>query len=158
MTTETILTDEQITEEARKLYGSLATDQEQRLARAIEQAVLQSPEVQALRQRVDDMEKIVAECRDAMPIPNVGSKAEKCWPEAMSDAEGVPDFIRASIEAWKEDSGRIDWIARQDLDDICFSVIQDAPDDGMYCVNAGRGPFVGDTFRAAVDAAMERRP
>lgn len=62
-------------------------------------AALQSSEIQALMQRVEDLEKIVAECRDAMPIPNVGSKAEEYWPDAMSDAGFVPDFIKASVEA-----------------------------------------------------------
>lgn len=62
----------------------------------------------------------------------------------------------AAIKAAQEDARRLDWIARQDLDDIVFGVVVDAPHDGEYVVNAGRGPFYGKTFRAAIDAAMGR--
>ena len=61
----------------------------------------------------------------------------------------------AAIKAAQEDARRLDWIARQDLDDIVFGVVVDAPHDGEYVVNAGRGPFYGKTFRAAIDKAME---
>lgn len=62
----------------------------------------------------------------------------------------------AAIKAAQEDARRLDWIARQDLDDIVFGVVVDAPHDGEYVVNAGGGPFYGKTFRAAIDAAMGR--
>lgn len=52
-----------------------------------------------------------------------------------------------------QDAARLDWIARQDLDDIVFGLVVDAPHDGEYVVNAGRGPFYGKTFREALDAA-----
>jgi hypothetical protein len=60
----------------------------------------------------------------------------------------------AAIKAAQEDARRLDWIARQDLDDIVFGVVVDAPHDGEYIVNAGHGPFYGKTFRTAIDAAM----
>jgi len=61
---------------------------------------------------------------------------------------------RAALQSQdREDATRIDWMARQDLDDLCFSIIRDAPHDGEYCVDAGRGPVFGGTFREAIDRA-----
>jgi hypothetical protein len=109
MSTETVLTDEQILQIMEHHINCENDDMRVKprpFARAIEQSVLQSPEIQELRQQLEDMEKIISECRDAMPIPSAGSKAEKCWPEAMSDAGGVPDFIKASVEALRKDAER----------------------------------------------------
>lgn len=70
---------------------------------------------------------------------------------ALQEADAL-----AAIKAAQEDARRLDWIARQDLNDIAFGVVVDAPHDGEYVVNAGHGPFYGKTFRAAIDAAMGR--
>lgn len=56
MTTETILTDEQI----ERLYEELESPDLSLVARAIEQAVLQSPEIQALRKDAERFRKIAS--------------------------------------------------------------------------------------------------
>ena len=52
------------------------------------------------------------------------------------------------------DAARLDWLERQDLNDLVFGMVHDAPHDGEYVVNAGNGPRYGITLRAAIDAAM----
>lgn len=148
--TTAILTDEQADEiwMRRIEYGTTGTEWRQETFRAFEQAFLQSPEIQALRRRVEGLEKIVAECRDAMPIPNIGSKAEKCWPEAMSDAGGVPDFIKASVEALRKDAERYRHL--RDNGDL-------SPRDlfNAWWLSDHGNP---QTLDAAIDAAIKEQP
>lgn len=56
------------------------------------------------------------------------------------------------------DARRMDWIQRQDFDDLYFIIFQDQPNDGKYGVSQGcigKGWAIGDTFRAAIDAAID---
>lgn len=155
MSTDTILTPEEI----GRIAVAHGCDPDlddgalvMRLCRATEQAVLQSPEVQELRQRVEDMEKIVAECRDAVPIPNVGSKAEMLWPDAMSDAAAVPDFIKASIESMRKDAERYRSASKPESDgavDICICRVN--------WETGTKEVLTGDRAHTAIDAAMEKQ-
>ena len=98
-----------------------------------------------------------------------GSEARRRADAAARESEA----IRASVQAdtarrerqaqeapatptdTERDAARLDWIARQDLDDLVFGLVHDAPHDGEYVVNAGGGPFYGKTLRDAIDAAMK---
>ena len=46
---------------------------------------------------IQGLEGIIAACRDAVPLPPSGSEQEKLWPDAMSDASGVPAYIAAGF-------------------------------------------------------------
>ena len=42
---------------------------------------------------------VLAECRDAFPIPERGSDLEQLWAQAMGDPYSVPDYVKASVAA-----------------------------------------------------------
>jgi len=44
------------------------------------------------------LNKIISDCRDAAPTPAPWSEAESEWSAAMSFAEGVPGFLKASFD------------------------------------------------------------
>ena len=63
--------------------------------------------------------------------------------------------LLAENDALQQDAARIDWIARQDLQDLSMGIVIDAPHDGDYYVRGDNNvPGYGPTFRAAIDAAM----
>lgn len=98
MTTETVLTDARIMEMAEDgvFLGNV-----KEITRAIEQAVLQSPEIQALR----------------------------------------------------KDAERLDWMANVAH---CADWVEDEPTKRVIRADDG-AEFQGDTWRAAIDAAMEKQ-
>lgn len=61
----------------------------------------------------------------------------------------------AENERLRKDAERVDWMQRQDLDELSFGILQDQPGDGDYVVWAGPNVCAGKTFRDAVDAAMK---
>lgn len=54
-------------------------------------------ELAKCRERIGALETIIAACRDAVPLPPSGSEQERLWPDAMSDASGVPAYIAAGF-------------------------------------------------------------
>ena len=89
-------------------------------------------------------------------------KADKCADKrhAIHGALSAHLASMAAPGVDAEDAGadakRLDWLQRQDLDDLAMGLVQDAPHDGEYVLNCGRGPFYGKTLRAAIDAAMAK--
>lgn len=53
----------------------------------------------------------------------------------------------------RTDTERLEWIAR--TPDFHLEVIVDQPEDGSYMVMAHDYAYIGRTFRAAIDAAMD---
>lgn len=53
------------------------------------------------------------------------------------------------------DTERVEWLQRQDFDNLYFGVLQDQPGDGNYCVWVDGKTYEGKTFRDAIDAAMQ---
>ena len=45
----------------------------------------------------NEFTKALAECRDALPIPEPGSPTEDAWAAAMADPLNVPYFVQASF-------------------------------------------------------------
>ena len=104
------------------------------------------------------------------------------WKVALTDAcvvnhlgwdENDPKKTLANLVAWEieialdpavssraqalqdaTDSARLDWLARQDLDDLAFGLVVDAAHDGEYVINSGGKIIYGKTLRAAIDAAI----
>lgn len=65
---------------------------------------------------------------------------------ACSKPQPVPDDV-------VKDAERLDWIARQG-DEFTSRILVDQPGDGNYYVSGGYVSGEGETFRAAIDAAM----
>ena len=85
--------------------------------------------------------------RDALrgEVADLKTKLEETLVSAISQASAL-----------RQDAARVDWLARQDLQDLSMGIVIDAPHDGDYYVSgdndmSGYGP----TFRAAIDAAMK---
>lgn len=54
----------------------------------------------------------------------------------------------------RTDTERLEWISRRP--EFSCEVLSDQPDDGLYIVwSEPLTNFVGNTFRAAIDAAMD---
>jgi hypothetical protein len=85
---------------------------------------------------------------DAIAAIRAGGAGEQPKP-SHGDSTARAGDIGAS------DTARLDWLQRQDLNELCFALVQDAPRDGDYVINAGNGPFYGATLREAIDAAMK---
>ena len=64
--------------------------------------------------------------------------------------------LKSENERLKADAERLDWINRQDFDNLYFTIFQDQPNDGMYGVSNGAGWAIGNTLREAIDAAMQK--
>jgi hypothetical protein len=65
--------------------------------------------------------------------------------------------IVAMFDEREADAERLDWIGRQCLDDLCMSLVIDAPNDGRYFVRGDSGvACYGDTLRQAIDAARAK--
>jgi hypothetical protein len=43
------------------------------------------------------METLLAECRDAFPIPEPGTQLEQLWAQAMGDPWSVPAYVSAAL-------------------------------------------------------------
>jgi hypothetical protein len=67
------------------------------------------------------------------------------------------DQLAAEVEALRVDAELLDWIACQDLQDLCMGIVIDAPNDGQYYVQSDYKPGYGPTLRAAIDAARARK-
>ena len=61
-----------------------------------------SAELTDLREERDDLLKHLADCRDAMPVPEPDSEADRLWGGAVGNPGDVPFFVRASITALRE--------------------------------------------------------
>ena len=62
----------------------------------------------------------------------------------------------AENAALRKDAERLNWLERQDYDDLSFELITDRPNDGYHAVSfGGLGWYVGKTLREAIDAAMK---
>jgi hypothetical protein len=79
---------------------------------------------------------------------------EALWDSTALRNDRVLAFGQAIAQAAARDTARLDWLARQDLNDTTFAYVVDAPHDGEYGINVGHGPHYGKTFRDAIDAAM----
>ena len=88
------------------------------------------------------------------PGTYVNEAVEFAW--GLWQARASLSASTPSAEA--RDAARLDWLGRQDLDDLAFGLVKDAPHDGEYVINAGDGPYYGKTLRAAIDAAMNTPP
>lgn len=56
---------------------------------------------------------IIAECRDAFPVPQAGGPLCDAWTGAMADPDGVPAYLRAvasEIDALRTDAPRFRWL------------------------------------------------
>jgi hypothetical protein len=62
----------------------------------------------------------------------------------------------AEYEKLKADAERLDWVARQDFDNLYLTLFIDQPNDGMIGVSVGKGWAVGEDLRAAIDAAIKQ--
>ena len=45
--------------------------------------------------RIAELDKALAECRDAYPVPEVGSALESLWAQAMGDPKSVSAYVKA---------------------------------------------------------------
>lgn len=60
----------------------------------------------------------------------------------------------AELAALRADAERLDWLFRQDLDDLVLQLVRDTYHDGEYCVHGDDGALgYGKTPREAIDAA-----
>ncbi len=73
-------------------------------------------------------------------------------PVALKDRIAALEAENAEL---RKDAERINWLQRQDFDDIYFTIFHDHPNNGMYGVSIGAGWGIGKTFREALDAAMK---
>jgi hypothetical protein len=70
--------------------------------------------------------------------------------------DSLIDVIDHALEPPQADTARLDWIARQNLDELSMHLVIDAEHDGEYYVcGDSNKPRYGVTLRAAIDAAME---
>lgn len=69
-------------------------------------------------------------------------------------AEAAVAAQAAELEALRADAERLDWLFRQDLDDLVLQLVRDTYHDGEYCVHGDDGALgYGKTPREAIDAA-----
>nr|WP_321328452.1 hypothetical protein [Alcaligenes faecalis] len=103
MTTETVLTESQIFN-VMNAVSDLATHLDakeiERIGRAVESAVLQSPEVQRLRQDAERMDFIESH-RGWLRHVGTGTRRAKwvCYPPTSSYEHDVYDTARAAIDS-----------------------------------------------------------
>lgn len=121
---------------------------------------------------------VLAECRDAFPVPERGSDLEHLWAQAMGDPYSVPGYIKAAVLALSgqsapgkgdADTARLDWLEKEcgsNLinDDagrwqVSTSGFQPVPPEGGFTedVSITSIAFHEDwkpTIREAIDAAM----
>lgn len=84
------------------------------------------------------------------------SDHEQSWdddPLAFSQLPSQRDPL-AALEECARDAARLDWIARQSLEDLAMGIVIDSNHDGEYYVCGDDYKMhYGETLRAAIDAA-----
>ena len=66
--------------------------------------------------------------------------------------------LRDENERLRKDAERLDWVSHQCLDDLCMTLVIDAPRDGEYYVHGdGNQKGYGQTLREAIDAARSAK-
>jgi hypothetical protein len=78
-------------------------------------------------------------------------------PTAIAALLADRDQLAAEVDALRVDAELLDWIACQDLQDLCMGIVIDAPNDGQHYVQSDGKPGYGPTLRAAIDAARARK-
>jgi hypothetical protein len=82
-----------------------------------------------------------------------GSLGDKPCPGLKFD--GTAHDIAPVPTGVQGDAARLDWLELQDLNDLSFGYVIDAPQDGLKFVHPGDGkPHYAKTLRAAIDAAI----
>jgi len=90
----------------------------------------------------------------AAPATAPAAEIERLKTESEERLQNCAALV-AEVERLRKDAERLDWMQRQDLDELSFGILQDQPGDGDYVVWAGPNVCAGKTFRDAIDAAMK---
>lgn len=105
---------------------------------------------------------LIAECRDAFPIPAHGDPIENYWSAAIADPANVPAYLqeiakRKQADSVQEDAARLDWLEQnlfhREMDewDVKFG---GRGDHNMWVLFAPKG--VQGSARRIIDAAMSK--
>lgn len=66
----------------------------------------QQERIAALEAQVSTLTTALFDCREAFPIPEPGAPLEPAWMGAMVEPEGVPEYVKAQVQALRLDAGR----------------------------------------------------
>ena len=84
--------------------------------------------------------------------------ARECGFSVGIGSPALPKFTALIEKAMMQEKKRLDWIERQDLQDLAMGLVVDAAHDGEYFVNGDDNvPYYGKTLREAIDNAIRAR-
>lgn len=92
-----MLTDERIIEIAREVMERPVDDGKPaawQLAEGVARAI-EAEATAPLLARIAELEKELAQCRDAFPVPDRGTELESLWAQAMGAADSVSAYVKA---------------------------------------------------------------
>ena len=101
-------------------------------------------------------EDVIQLAREACDKTKVDAFYNGYWTITQDELERVIHL--ATQKAVAEERERLNWIERQDLEELLMGVVIDAPHDGEYYVNGNNCvTYYGPTLRDAIDNAIRAR-
>lgn len=101
-------------------------------------------------------EDVIQLARDACDKTKVDAFYNGYWTITQDELERVIHI--ATQKAMAEERERLNWIERQDLEELSMGLVVDADHDGEYFVNGDDCmTYYGQTLREAIDNAIRAR-